>query len=484
MQQLNAHDAMFAQFDNENWAAHGGIVGIYDPATAPGGKVRMRDILAHLERRLGRSPVFRRRLVRVPLDLDHPYWIEDEHFNLEYHVHHLRLPKPADWRQLCIQVARLDSRPLDMNRPPWEMWVIEGLENVDGVPAGCYAIFTKFHHVAVDGHSMRDIISGIHDLTADVDESSVDDPWQPERPPSAGWLLTRAAVNNLVRAPLATARAAAGAAPPILRLLPRALREGAHGRRGPLLPPAVPRTRFQVEISPHRVLDGRTFPLAEVSRLRGLVEGATVNDVIVTLVGGAVRRYLQANHESTDDELICGAPLDLRKGEDSTGGNDIAFLFVALGSHIADPVDRLRHVRESTAGAKEMAHAIGAEQLSELSASFPGALNAWGFKALAVTQLAFGARRPTFNVGVSNVPGPQVPLYMNGARGVRFFGVAPIFSGTALVFGVFSYCGVIDVTFVSCRRVVPDPAFLADCLQASYDELLEAVDAATVSKSR
>jgi diacylglycerol O-acyltransferase len=487
MQQLNAHDAMFAQFDNENWAAHGGIVGIYDPSTAPGGRVRMRDILDHLERRLSRSPVFRRRLVRVPLDLDHPYWIEDEHFNLEYHVHHIRLPKPADWRQLSIQIARLDSRPLDVNRPPWEMWVIEGLEAVEGIPSGCYAIFTKFHHVAVDGHSMRDIISGIHDLTPEVDQSALADDWKPERPPSARWLLTRAAVNNIVHAPLRTARAAAGAAPPIVRLLPRAVRDGARGRRGPLLPPAVPRTRFQVEISPHRVLDGRTFPLEDIRRIRRVVDGATVNDVIVAIVGGAVRRYLQAKGESTADELICGAPLDLRKGEESTGGNDIAFLFIALGSHIDDPVERLRHVHQSTAGAKEMAHAVGARNLSELSASFPGALNVWGFKALAATQLAFGARRPTFNVGVSNVPGPQVPLYMNGARGVRFFGVAPIFSGTALVVGVFSYCGVIDVTFVSCRRVVPDPGFLAECLQASYADLLAALPGAAerpVSTSR
>ncbi|MCW3039404.1 MAG: hypothetical protein JWM31_1309, partial [Solirubrobacterales bacterium] len=161
MKQLNAHDAMFAHFDNENWAAHGGIVGIYDPSTAPGGEVRFRDILAHLERRLPSSPVFRRRLVRVPLDLDHPYWVEDEHFDLEFHVRHVRLPEPGDWRQLCIQIARITSRPLDMNRPPWEMWVIEGLDHVEGVPAGSYAIFTKLHHVAVDGHSMLDIISAI-----------------------------------------------------------------------------------------------------------------------------------------------------------------------------------------------------------------------------------------------------------------------------------------------------------------------------------
>jgi diacylglycerol O-acyltransferase / wax synthase len=471
MKQLNAHDAMFVHFDNENWAAHGGIVGIYDPSTAPGGRVRFRDILAHLRRRLPRSPVFRRRLVRVPLDLDNPYWIEDQHFDLEFHVRHLRLPQPADWRQLCITVARLDSRPLDLNRPPWEMYVIEGLDNLDGVPAGSYAIFTKLHHAAVDGHSMRDIMTALHDLTPEDD-------WVGQPRPSGPSLLGRAVINNLVRAPVRTARATAAMLPAVPRLSRAML---GHNRSGSvLLPvggPAVPRTRFQAEVTPHRVLDGRGFDLEQVKRMRALADGATVNDVIVAIVAGGVRRYLDAKGELPTAETICGAPVDLREGDESTGGNDIAFLTVALGAEIADPVERLRRIRRSTAEAKHMQRAIGARALSEFSASFPGALNSWAFKAVAASQLIFGNRRPMANVGISNVPGPQVPLYMNGARAERFFGVAPIFHGMALVFGVFSYCGRIEVTFVSCRRVVPDPAFLAECIQSSYDELLAKLQA-------
>ncbi|UTI66687.1 WS/DGAT domain-containing protein [Paraconexibacter antarcticus] len=430
MQQLNAHDAMFAHFDNENWAAHGGIVGIYDPSTAPGGHVRFRDILAHLERRLACSPVFRRRLVRVPLDLDHPYWIEDEHFDLEFHVRHVRLPEPADWRQLCIQIARIDARPLDMNRPPWEMWVIEGLDHVEGVPAGSYAIFTKLHHVAVDGHSMRDIISAIHDLTPELDATAIPDSWHGERRPGARQLLTRAAANNLVHAPLRVARAVVRFAP-AARLLPGAVL-GSRGSSGGLLPPAVPRTRFQAELSPHRVLDGRTFPLAEVKRMRELVEGATVNDVIVNARDAA--------GDIGDGVGDVGAEGDEEEGD-----------VVAAGGLLA------------------LARTRGCPRCSRPS---PGG------RALAASQLAFGARRPTFNIGVSNVPGPHVPLYMNGAKAERFFGVAPIFSGTGLVFGVFSYCGVIDASFVSCRRMVPDPAFLAECLDAAFEELRTAVGVA------
>jgi WS/DGAT/MGAT family acyltransferase len=477
MQQLNAHDAMFVHFDNENWSAVGGMVAIYDPSTAPGGRVRFKDILAHLQRRLPRSPIFRRRLVRVPLDLDHPYWIEDEHFDLESHVHHLRLPQPADWRQLCITIARLDSRPLDLNRPLWEMYVIEGLDHVEDVAEGSYAIFTKLHHAAVDGHSMRDIITGIHDQTPEIDDTPTADSWTPEPRPSAAVLLRRAAVHNLVTGPLRTARAAAAlipAAPQLSRALRTRAGDGSVAL--PMAQPAVPRTRFQAEVSPQRVFDGRAFPLDRISRLRVLADGATLNDVIIAIVGGALRRYLAAKGETPSDELICGAPVDLRAGQSSSGGNDIAFLAVALGAEIPDPVERLQRIRRSTNDAKQMQKAIGARELSEFSASFPGALSSWGFKALAVTQMMFGSRRPLANVGVSNVPGPQVPLYMNGAHAQRFFGVAPIFHGSALIFGVFSYCRRLEVTFVSCRRIVPDPAFLADCLQAAYEELIAALE--------
>jgi WS/DGAT/MGAT family acyltransferase len=298
---------------------------------------------------------------------------------------------------------------------------------------------------------------------------AVADDWSPEPRPQTAGLLARAAVNNLVRGPFRLARAGARIAPST-GVLGRALVDRRHGR-GTLMPRPVPRTRFQASVTPHRVLDSCAFPLDEVKKLRDLVDGSTVNDVIIAIVGGGVRRYLDAKGETPTEPLVCGAPVDLRKGQESVGGNDIAFLAVTLGADIDDPVERLRHVHDSTSGAKAMQRAVGARELSELSASFPGALSSWGFKTLASTELLFGNRLPLFNVGVSNVPGPQLPLYMNGARAERFFGVAPIFSGTALVFGVFSYRGGIEVTFVSCRRLLSDPEFLTECLRASYEEL-------------
>ena len=137
---------------------------IYDQSSAPGGKVTFKGILDHVGSRLHVSRTFRQRLVEVPLGLDHPYWIEDPDFDLEYHVRHIALPRPGDWRQFCIQVARLHSRPLDRSRPLWEMYVIEGLDDVDGLPAGSFAIMTKIHHAAIDGVTLLEITSALHDL--------------------------------------------------------------------------------------------------------------------------------------------------------------------------------------------------------------------------------------------------------------------------------------------------------------------------------
>jgi diacylglycerol O-acyltransferase len=190
-----------------------------------------------------------------------------------------------------------------------------------------------------------------------------------------------------------------------------------------------------------------------------------------SIVGGAVRRYLAAKGETPTEPLVCGVPVDLRKGEVSVGGNDFGFLAVTLGAHIDHPAERLRRVHESASNARQMQHAIGARELSELSARLPGALSSIGFQNAG--KRAVDLRQPPACVQRRRLErsGPQAPLYLNGARAERFFGVAPIFHGTAVVFGVFSYCGRIEVTFVSCRRLLLDPEFPTECLRASYEEL-------------
>jgi WS/DGAT/MGAT family acyltransferase len=155
-------DNMFLHLEHGNQYMHVAGLGIYDPSTAPGGFVRFKDILKFFESRLDTAPVFRRRLVTVPLDLDRPYWIEDPDVDVEYHVRHIALPHPGDWRQLCIQVARIHSRPLDRSKPLWEAYVIEGLDNIPGIPRGSFAFYIKFHHAAIDGEGGTEVMQAIH----------------------------------------------------------------------------------------------------------------------------------------------------------------------------------------------------------------------------------------------------------------------------------------------------------------------------------
>jgi diacylglycerol O-acyltransferase / wax synthase len=199
MQQLTAHDASFIYMETPNAHMAGSGLYIYDQSTAPGGMVTFTGILDYLEERLERAPRFRQRLVRVPMDMDHPYWVDDPDFDLEFHVRHIALPKPGDWRQLCIQVARLQTRPLDMNRPLWELYVIEGLDNVEGFPKGSFAVLLKNHHASADGVSGVQMMSAIHDDVANPAPIPKAQSWHAAPLPTSFDLIARAQFNNFAR---------------------------------------------------------------------------------------------------------------------------------------------------------------------------------------------------------------------------------------------------------------------------------------------
>src|SRR3954454_19872676 len=212
MRQLSGMDASFVYFETPNAPGHIFSVWIYDQSSAPAGKVSFTGILEHVGSRLHVSRTFRQRLVQVPFGLDHPYWIEDPDFDLEYHVRHIALPAPGDWRQFCIQVARLHSRPLDLTRPLWEMYVIEGLDNIDGLPAGSFAIMTKIHHAAIDGVTLLEITSALNDPSPDAAAPEPTMEWRPAREPTPLELVSRAAVHGATR-PLRLARLNAAVVP-------------------------------------------------------------------------------------------------------------------------------------------------------------------------------------------------------------------------------------------------------------------------------
>ena len=252
MRQLQGMDASFVALEQRNSPMHIGSILIYDPATAPGGFVRFKDILGFFQSRMQLSKTMRARLVRVPLDLDYPYWVEDADFDLEYHVRHLALPKPGDWRQLCIQAARIFARPLDLSRPPWEFTVVEGLDNIPGIPQGSFAMVTKVHHAAIDGMSGIDLMEALHTLAPDAPPPASSDAWQPEPVPNVLSLLARSWLNAVTN-PVRQLEVAAKAAPGLVRAV-KGLSQKQFSLDSAI---AAPRTRFNTAISPNRVVEGR-----------------------------------------------------------------------------------------------------------------------------------------------------------------------------------------------------------------------------------
>ncbi|MDR3500329.1 MAG: wax ester/triacylglycerol synthase family O-acyltransferase [Parvibaculum sp.] len=469
MEQLSPMDASFLYFETANAPMHIGSVAIYDQSTVKGGVLGFKEILKNYEARLHLARSFRQRIIRVPMSLDHPYWLEDPDFDLEFHVRHIALPKPGDWRQLCIQVARLHARPLDTNRPLWEFTVIEGLDNVEGLPKNSFAIVSKVHHAAIDGVSGAEMTAAVHDLTPDATPTPPEKPWLPERVPTAVELLSRTSINN-VRQPFKLAQVVASSIPALARL-GIGLSAGKLKRVG-----AVPRTRFNGQVSPHRVFDGRSFKLADIRAIKNAVEGATVNDAVIAIVGGALRKYLESKHELPKDSLIAMAPISVRSpGQQKSAGNQVSAMSVAVRSDIADPLERLVAVFESTTNSKEMTNAIGASTLTDYSQFIPSTVA--GLAARLYTNLGLANRiTPIFNTVITNIPGPQVPLYMTGARLVTQFGLGPILDGMGIIHPVFSYCGEITISFTSCREMIPDPAFYAECIQESFEELKAATE--------
>ena len=470
MEQLSGQDASFLYFETPHSPMHIGSFMVYDPSTAPGGFVRFKDILAHMETRLHLSRAFRQKLVHVPMNMDHPYWVLDNEFDLEFHVRHIALPRPGDWRQLCIQVARLHSRPLDLSKPLWEMYVIEGLDDVEGCPPGSFAVLTKIHHAIIDGASGSEITAFIHDIEADPANKPEVQPYHPEPEPNPFELMARANFNNATQ-PFRFLEVMTRSMPGMMRVT--------QGFGMNEFRPAsqAPRTRFNGQVSSHRVVDGRSFPLEEIKAIKNAVPGATVNDAVLSLVGGALRRYLGSKEELPDGTLTAMAPISVRsEGEKGSAGNQVSAMMVELGSHIEDPVERLAFVYSSTSNSKALTNAIGARNLADYSKFIPSQLA--GLASRLMTSPAFRAAAenstPAYNCVVTNVPGPQVPLYFAGAQAVKFVGFGPITDGMGLIHPVYSYCGQLAVCFTSCREMIPDPEYYSACLQAAFDEAKQA----------
>ncbi|MBJ20470.1 MAG: wax ester/triacylglycerol synthase family O-acyltransferase [bacterium] len=465
LKQLSGQDNSFLEIEKLGLPQHIASVAIYDQSTAPGGIVRFKQILGHLESRLHLSPLFRMKLHPAPMDLDRPYLVDDEDFDLEYHVRHIALPQPGDWRQLCILIARINARALDLSRPLWELYVIEGLGEISQVPPGSFAILHKIHHSVMDGASAVEMQAAIHDFGSEPRAVEPEKQRVVHTPPTPVELGLRAYVNalrkprrifNLVRRIVGQQN--------MTRRLPQAER-GVAGER-------KVKTRFNGKISPHRVLDSITLDFAEVRAIKNEVPGATINDAMLAIVSGALRKYLESIGELPEESLTCGCPIDVRDpSERGTGGNVIGFMGVMLRTDVADPMDRLRAVHEAAVEAKADAQASDVRIPLEFMEAVPSGIMTTAMRV----QASLGLNATPFNTMLTNIPGTSADLYFAGAQSVEGFGIGPLVPGVSLFHTATSVVvnkkGRMLLSFWACRDAMPNPDVYRQCIVESYEEL-------------
>lgn len=490
MKRLSALDTTFLFMETANSYGHVSSVSIYArPYPEYDAYEGFRSVL---ERRLGVLEPMRRRLVKDPLDLDRPYWIIDPDFNLDFHVRHLAIPAPGTREQLEAQVARLASRPLDQSKPLWESYVI------DGLPDDRFAVFTKMHHAAVDGAAGAELLGIISDLEPGAERPDLDVDLTPaDRVPTSLELLGRGALG-MVRQPANIVRFQArlvrevgqstrnygvkAVAETVGRFIPgwagETVRNWAHEDDDdtPDLPvTAAPVTPFNASIGPHRTFAARSFPLADIKALKNAM-GCTVNDVVMAVCSGALRNWLDERDALPDVPLVSMIPVSIRTGdEEDRWTNRVSAIFASIPTHVADPLMRVKMVNEAMQLGKRQFEMLPADILSELSELAPPSLAIRASRLASRLHIGNRLHLP-FNLVISNVPGPRVPLYLDHARLEHYYPVSTLVEGQGLNITVQSYLDTLDFGLVACRDLVPDLDRLADLLGEEIDALFAALD--------
>jgi len=458
-------DAAFLYIETPSQHMH--VVGtlVLDPSTMPGG-YSFDTFREMLRSRLHLLAPFRRRIVSVPLNLGHPFWIEDPDFDLDQHLHHIAVPPPGGHRELAALAADLVKMPLDRSRPLWECWIVEGLEG------GNVAALTKVHHAAIDGVAGNEITVAMLQLAPDEEPPSPAEEWKPDRVPTDIELLAYAA-SSIARSPWRVAKTSR-------RTIESTLRVRQRNRRPDVDPPPglfnAPRTSFNAALTPHRDFALTSLSLPDVKMVKNAL-GVSVNDVVLGLCAGALRKYLEHVGEQPDGPLVAMVPVSVRTEEQKgTHGNQVSSMLCSLATDVDDPVDRLLTIHRGTTQAKEQINIIGAEALTDWVEFAAPAVLGRAVRLYSRTRMA-DRHRPLFNVTISNVPGPPFALYSAGARMIAHYPMGPIFDGGGLNITLMSYMDRIDFGLVACSDLIDDVWFIADGLSEAVEELKKAVDA-------
>src|SRR5438105_8862401 len=455
-ERLSTLDSLFLEIEDRSAHMHVGAVAIFQGPPPP-----YRDFLALIEARLEKVPRYRQRVQFVPFKQGRPVWIDESQFDLEYHVRHTALPAPGGDAELKKLAARLFSQALDRDKPLWEMWLVEGLDR------DRFAIISKTHHCMLDGISGVDLATVLMDTEPSSEPPPPPLEWHPRPAPKASELLA-ISLREQITSPFQVVRDALNANNDARKLL----REIAGGFK-PLWGLAgmglAPPSALNRPIGPHRRFETLDLPLPEVRKVRRALRG-TVNDVLLTIVSGALRRWFEARGETPGPDLRALVPVSTRGAHDrKTFGNQISAVFCPLPVAEPNPLERLRKVREAMKGVKESGQAVGASALASLGDFAPPTLLAQAARLQAVTRF--------FNLLITNVPGPQFPLYLLGRQLLGCYPQVPLAAQQSIGVALLSYHGNVCVGLLA-DLDVRDVDALGGAMRAALIELLDCVQAA------
>ena len=461
---LSGLDSSFLFLEAPNQPMHVGSVLVFEGSMGFGD---FRDMMAA---RVHMVPRMQERLVMVPFGIGKPYWAEDPDFNIDMHIQHVALPRPGAWRDLRGLAARIFSVPLDRSRPLWEMTFIEGLDNIPQVPPGSVALISKMHHAAIDGVSGADMLGILLDVTREPREFPPPTPHHVPPIPNELEILRRTG-RKIARKPSEIVRVAKEAIE-VVRATSKTQKQ--QGSEAPPAPMTAPATPFNHLISGQRIWN---TALLELDRVKAIKETAecTLNDVVLAICAGALRRYLIDRGGLPLKPLVAMVPVSTRqKDQHGTMGNMVSGMMVELATDIEDPVERLAALKVHAKSGKAVEKAGAARTMSDLAEFIPFGLANRATKLYSRFKVS-ELHNPFFNLVITNVPGPQMTLYMAGHKLLSTMGMAPVMDGMGLLITVISYNGVLSISPTSSPAVMPDLDKFARYLRESANELEAAV---------
>ena len=474
IQQVSGYDAAFLYAESATSPMHVATLNIVE------GSLKYEDFKDIIASKLHLIPKFRQRLLNVPMNLDYPYWVDDPNFDLDLHLNRMRLPDPSNWKTLRYLTSKLFSAPLDLRRPLWSIHFIEGIDEIAQVPKGSVAIVTKVHHVMIDGSSGVGIMGVLYDSVADANKikRSKPKPFDPDPLPDELSLLLKSGfgflknpfkipktigetVFNFVKSKAANTLS---------------IQKEFSASKFP-----VPMTIFNGSISAKRTWGTAILSFDRINSLKKVM-GGSINDIIVAICAGAIRRYLSEKEKLPLHPLVANVPISIRNENSVEMNNQIANMMIQLATHIEDPLERLEYIQEQTMLGKSRHNTLGAKTLAKMADVVPfGLANiaAGLYSKYNIKDL----HRPPFNVTITNVPGPRTPLYLNGHKVVSIFGLTPVVDGFGLIIAAFSYNGQVTITTTSDAKTMPDADLFSRYIRESANELEDLIKNVSKGKS-